>query len=241
MALPFTRTSREKAPRSGRATVLLADDHELVVEGLRRTIETEFEIVGAVADGLALVKASQELKPDVIVIDISMPLMNGIEAARKIQKAGLTSKIVFLSMHPDVVYVSEAFRAGGSGYVLKSAAGIEIVQALRQVLQGGIFITPAINHTAVQAQIRRDHRSPDKLPTLSPRRREIVQMTAEGNSTKRIADILKISPRTVEFHRYRAMEALGLHTIAELVQYAIKHRLINPGAAVVSKDSPSIT
>jgi DNA-binding NarL/FixJ family response regulator len=112
--------------------------------------------------------------------------------------------------------------------VLKSSAGIEIVKAIRQVLQGGIYITPAINHTAVQAQIKRDHRSQDQLRTLSPRRREVVQMTAEGNSTKKIADILRLSPRTVEFHRYRAMEALGLHTIAEVVQYAIKHRLINP-------------
>jgi DNA-binding NarL/FixJ family response regulator len=228
MALPIAQRSREKAPGGGQPTVLLADDHEIVVEGLRRTLESEFEVIGAVTDGLTLVTASQELKPDVIVIDISMPLMNGIEAARQIQKAGLTSKIVFLSMHPDVVYVSEAFRAGGSGYVLKSSAGIEIVKAIRQVLQGGIYITPAINHTAVQAQIKRDHRSQDQLRTLSPRRREVVQMTAEGNSTKKIADILRLSPRTVEFHRYRAMEALGLHTIAEVVQYAIKHRLINP-------------
>jgi DNA-binding NarL/FixJ family response regulator len=228
MALPIALEPREKVPLRGRPNVLLADDHEIVVEGLRRTLETEFEVVGAVADGLTLVMASQELKPDVIVIDISMPLMNGIEAAHQIQNAGLTSKIVFLSMHPDVVYVSEAFRASGSGYVLKSSAGIEIVQAIRQVLQGGIYITPAINHTAVQAQIKRDHRSQDQLRTLSPRRREVVQMTAEGNSTKKIADILRLSPRTVEFHRYRAMEALGLHTIAEVVQYAIKHRLINP-------------
>jgi DNA-binding NarL/FixJ family response regulator len=241
MALPITQKSHEKSPRSGGSRVLLADDHEIVLEGLRRTLETEFEVVGAVADGLTLVMASQELKPDVIVIDISMPLMNGIEAARQIQKAGLTSKIVFLSMHPDVVYVSEAFRAGGSGYVLKSSAGIEIVKAIRQVLQGGIYITLAINHSAVEAQIKRDHRSQDKLRTLSPRRREVVQMTAEGNSTKKMAEILKISPRTVEFHRYRAMEALGLHTIAELVQYAIKHRLVNPGAAVLANDNLSIT
>jgi DNA-binding NarL/FixJ family response regulator len=158
-----------------------------------------------------------------------MPLLNGIEAARQIQKAGLSARIVFLSMHPDIVYVSEAFRAGALAYVLKSSAGIEIVDAIREVLQGRTYVSPSIDKSLIEAQIKRDDSSPDKPQGLSPRLSEVLQMTAEGKSTKKIAELLKISPRTVEFHRYRAMEALDLHTIAELVQYAIKHRLIDSG------------
>lgn len=214
-----------------RVTVLLADDHAIVVEGLRRILEPEFEVIGDVADGLALVKAAEELNPDIIVADVSMPLLNGIEATRQIRAANRRIRIVFLSMHPDVVYVSEALQAGGSAYVLKSSAGIEIVTAIREALQGGIFVTAAIDRTALEAQVKRDQRSPDVPHSLSPRRREVLQMIAEGRSTKQIADVLQISPRTVEFHRYRAMQSLGLHTIAELVQYAIKHH-------IVSADSP---
>lgn len=214
--------------KDNRPSVLLADDHEIVVEGLRRVLETDFNVVGNVADGLALVEDSKKLKPDVIVADVSMPLMNGIEAARQIQKLGLSSRIVFISMHPDIVYVSEAFEAGGWAYVLKSSAGIEIVNAIREVLQGRTYVTPSIDKSTLQAQIKRHDRSQDHLLDLSPRLREVLQMTAEGNSTKKIAEILNISPRTVEFHRYRAMEALDLHTIAELVQYAFKHRLVSP-------------
>jgi DNA-binding NarL/FixJ family response regulator len=214
--------------QDNRPSVLLADDHEIVLEGLRRVLETDFNVVGIVTNGLALVEDSKKLGPDVIVADVSMPLMNGIEAARQIQKIGLSAKIVFLSMHPDIVYVSEALRAGGWAYVLKSSAGIEIVNAIREVLQGRTYVTPSIDKATLQAQIKRDDHSQDHLQDLSPRLREVLQMTAEGISTKKIAEILKISPRTVEFHRYRAMEALDLHTIAELVQYAFKHRLVSP-------------
>jgi RNA polymerase sigma factor (sigma-70 family) len=211
-----------------RPTVLLADDHAIVVEGLRRVLEPHFDVVGAVADGFALVETAQKLKPDVIVVDVSMPLLNGIEATRQIRATNQRTKIVFLSMHPDVVYVSEALLAGGSGYVLKSSAGIEIVMAIREALQGKTFLTPAIDKTTLEVQVKRDQRSGDVLHSLSPRQREVLQLVAEGWSTKEIAEVLQISPRTVEFHRYRTMESLGLHTIAELVQYAIKHRIVAP-------------
>ena len=211
-----------------RTTVLLADDHAIVVEGLRRVLELHFDVIGVVGDGLALVKAAEELRPDLIVVDVSMPLLNGIEATRQIRATNQLTKIVFLSMHPDVVYVSEALQAGGSAYVLKSSAGIEIVAAIRAALQGERFVTPAIDRATLEAQIRRDRRSPDALHRLSPRRREVLQLVAEGRSNKEIAEILQISHRTVEFHRYRAMESLGLHTVAELVQYAIKHRVVSP-------------
>jgi DNA-binding NarL/FixJ family response regulator len=211
-----------------RPTVLLADDHEIVVEGLRRVLDADFDVIGVVSDGLALFADAKRLDPDVIVADVSMPRLNGIEAARQIRKSGLTTKLVFLSMHPDVIYVSEAFRAGGSAYVLKSSAGIEIVRAVREVLEGRTYVTPSIDKTILESHIRRAESANENLGGLSPRKREVLQMTAEGKTTKEIADILRISPRTVEFHRYRVMETLDLHSIAELVQYAIKHRLVNP-------------
>ena len=209
-----------------RATVLLADDHAIVVEGLRRVLETEYQVIGVVADGLALVEAAEKLSPDVIVADISMPLLNGIEAAREIRTVNQRIKIVFLSMHPDVVYVSEALQAGGSAYVLKSSAGVEILKAIGEALQGRTFVSPAIDRFRLEAQIRLDQGLPGVVYPLSPRRQQVLQMIAEGRSTKEIAESLRISPRTVEFHRYRVMKSLGLHTTAELVQYAIKHRII---------------
>lgn len=211
-------------------TVLLADDHAIVTEGLRRVLEPAFNVVGAVPDGRALVAATSELTPDVIVVDVSMPLLNGIEAARQIRKTDRHVKIVFLSMHPDLVYASEAFLAGGSAYVLKASAGTEIATAIREVIHGRTYVTSAIDRRALNAQIQRDRRAGSTLHTLPPRQREVVQLLAEGRSTKQIAEVLDVSPRTVEFHRYRAMKSLGLHTIAELVQYAIKHNLIIPPA-----------
>jgi DNA-binding NarL/FixJ family response regulator len=208
-----------------RVKVLLADDHAIVVEGLRRVLETQYQVIGVVADGLALVEAAEMLSPDVIVADISMPLLNGIEAAREIRTANQRIKIVFLSMHPDVVYVSEALQAGGSAYVLKSSAGVEILKAVGEALQGRTFVSPAIEFS-LEGQTRQNQSVPDVVHQLSPRRQQVLQMIAEGRSTKEIAQSLRISPRTVEFHRYRVMRSLGLHTIAELVQYAIKHRMI---------------
>jgi DNA-binding NarL/FixJ family response regulator len=209
-----------------RPTVLLADDHAIVVEGLRRILEPTYEVVGVVPNGRALLAAAEQLKPDVIVLDVSMPLLNGIEAARQIHKTDHKVKIVFLSMHPDVVYVTEAFQAGGSAYVLKSSAGIEILTAVRQTLQGKTYVSQSIDKAALEVQTKRDRR-PHAPDNLSQRQREVLQLAAEGRSTKEIAKILHVSPRTVEFHRYRLMKALGLRTTAELVQYAIKHRLIS--------------
>jgi DNA-binding NarL/FixJ family response regulator len=206
-------------------TVLLADDHSIVIEGLRRVLEPTFTVVGAVPDGRALVVATQELEPDVVVADVSMPVLNGIEAARQIRQTNQHVSIVFFTMHSDVVYAAEAFQAGGSAYVLKSSAGTEIVTAVREALAGRRYISSALDLRSLETQIQRDRGSrPGVLPL---RQREVLQMAAEGQSTKQIADTLGISSRTVEFHRYQAMKSLGLHTIAELVQYAIKHHFIS--------------
>jgi DNA-binding NarL/FixJ family response regulator len=207
------------------ATLLLADDHEVVIDGLRRVLEPEFEVVGAVSNGCALVSAAHTLQPDVIVADISMPRISGIEAARQIRATDRRARIVFLSMHPDIVYASEAFVAGGSAYVLKTSASTEVVTAIREVLRGGTYVSPTLDRGALQAQIERDRRFGSAI-TLPRRQREVVQMLAEGQSTKDIAELLGISPRTVEFHRYRAMKSLGVHTIAELVKYALTHNLV---------------
>ena len=211
-----------------RLAVLLADDHAIVVEGLRRVLEPEFRVAGVVADGRALMGAAARLRPDIIVVDVSMPVLNGIEAVRRIRKSDRNAKVIFLSMHPDVVCVSKALQAGGSAYVLKSSAGIEILTAIREALQGRTFVSPSVDRKTLEAQIRRDQRSQQTPDTLSPRRREVLQLVAEGRSTKEMAELLHISPRTVEFHRYRVMESLGVHTVAELVQYAIKHRILTP-------------
>lgn len=200
--------------------VLLADDHAIVIEGLRRVLEPGFDIVGEVKDGRSLVLSAERLRPDIIIADISMPLLNGIEAARQVRKINRKVKIIFLTMHPDVTYVVEGFRAGGSGYVLKSSAGAEIREAIREALAGRKFITPSINRAVVQAQLQRPD-SPAQCE-LTPRQREVLQLIAEGRTTKEMAEILHVTTRTIEFHKYRIMKALALRTTAELVQYALK-------------------
>jgi DNA-binding NarL/FixJ family response regulator len=204
--------------------VLLADDHAIVLEGLRRILQPDFEVVGEACDGRALVAAAAALRPDVIVVDISMPLLNGIEATRQICRSDRRVKIVFLTMHPDVTYAAEALRAGGSAYVLKSSAGSEIREAIREILAGRTYISPSIDAAMVQMQLERAARHNEFR--LTSRQREVLQLVAEGRSSKDVAAILHVSPRTVEFHKYRIMEELGLRTTAELVQYAVKCRIV---------------
>ena len=195
--------------------ILLADDHRIVIEGLRNILEPEFDLVGAVGDGRALLAEAAKLQPDVIVVDISMPLLNGIEAARQITKAHSKAKIIFLTMHADATYAKRALEAGASGYVLKHSAPAELVTAIHEALAGRIYMTPSL---AGKRALR--HKSDEPLTI---RQREVLQLVAEGHSAKQIAFLLHISARTVEFHKYRIMEDLQLHSNAELVQYAIKH------------------
>lgn len=206
-----------------RPRLLLADDHKIVVEGLRSLLEPEFELVGTVGDGRALVAAAEKLRPDVIVADISMPSLNGIEAARQLRKAGSEAKIVFLTMHPDVTYATRAFEAGASGYVLKHSAPAELVKAIREALKGRRYVTSMIAKDVLEAFMHKSRQREDAVRKLTPRQREVLQLVAEGQSAKEIGSLLNISPRTVEFHKYRMMEDLGLHTHAELIQFAIKH------------------
>ena len=209
-----------------RPRVLLADNHPIVIEGLRRLLESHFEIVGSVGDGRALVDAVEALRPDVIVVAISMPLLNGIDAIRQIRRTNRRVKVVFLTAHSEMTYVSEALRVG-EAYVLKSSPVAEILLSIRQVLAGGRYVTPLIDMALLQRAMERARKSEESPVKLTARQREILQLVAEGRTGKEMAAILHLSPRTVEFHKYRLMKALGLSTTANLVQYAIKRGIVS--------------
>lgn len=203
--------------------ILLADDHKMITESLKNILEPTYEVVGIVEDGHMLVRKAAQLLPDVIIVDISMPKLNGLEAVRQIKKEGIGSRVIFLTMHPDVTYATNALDAGALGYVLKHSAHAELLLAVEKVLLGKKFITERI----VKDLENLTYTQQDPIRKLSARQREVLQLLAEGKSAKEVADILCISPRTVEFHKYRIMEKLGMSTSAELVQYSIKHGIIN--------------
>ena len=189
-------------------------------QGLQSLLEDEFDLVAAVADGEALVEAAVLLQPDVIIVDISMPVMNGFDTVRKLKQQGVEAKIIFLTMHADDRLLAEAFRCGGSGYVLKQSAGEELIEGIRQVLQGKKYVTPLIASEWAE-HITRGAEASQKL-SLTPRQREVLQLVIEGCTMKEIATRLGISTRTAESHKYEMMEGLGVETTAELIQYAVK-------------------
>ena len=209
-----------------RPCVLLGDDHVMFCEGLRSILEPHFEVVGIVENGQELVAAAERLQPDVVVADISMPLLNGIGAARKLQKMKRPPKIVFLTMHADATFATEAFRAGASGYVLKSSPGGEIVMAIQEAIQGRTHISAVVAGGVLGALMESRTDQKKQAAELTPRQKEILQLMAEGKSPKEIAVVLNVSPRTVEFHKYRIMEATGVRTIAELTRYAVNHGIV---------------
>lgn len=203
--------------------VLLADDHRIVAEGLKGLLADEFELVGIVEDGRAMVAAARELNPDVIVADISMPQLNGIDALTLLKRDNPDVRVVFLTMHRDAAYARRALEAGASGFVLKHSAPAELVLAVRAALQGRTFITPDLAAEVIRAAQQKDT---NPLAALTPRQREILQLLAEGNSAKEVATALALSTRTVEFHKYALMDTLGIENSSELVRFAIKHGLI---------------
>jgi DNA-binding NarL/FixJ family response regulator len=202
--------------------VLLADDHRVVAEGLRGLLENHFDVVGIVADWRELVIAAKRLDPDIVVLDISMPSLNGIDAARQLRTAKSRAKIVFLTMHREVTYAARAMEAGASGFVLKHSAPCELVTAIREALKGGTYITPQIAGDLVHAFQRGETPRSEADGELTPRQREVLQLVAEGRSAKEIAAVLYISPRTAEFHKARLMGTLGAQNTAELIQHAIR-------------------
>lgn len=210
-----------------KARILIADDHSILAEGLRGLLEPEFEVVGLVADGRELVSTARELRPDVIVADVTMPSLNGIEAAIQLRDLGVTARVVFLTMHRDVAYARRAMEAGAAGFVLKHSAAAELVTAVREALRGQTYVTPLIAGELLQSYREGDSRPRHSLNRLTARQREALQLFAEGRSAKEVAAVLKISTRTAEVHKARILEALGLRTTAELVQYAIRNGIIS--------------
>jgi DNA-binding NarL/FixJ family response regulator len=209
-----------------RPRVLLADDHLLVAEALKSLLTPEFDLVGVVEDGRALVEAAGRLRPDVIVADITMPHLNGIDALAQLRQGGDRTPVVFLTMHRDVTFARRALDAGASGFVLKHSASVELVAAIRAALQGKTYLTPQLAGEVLEAMKEGPERADDPIASLTPRQREVLQLLAEGRSAKEIAANLGISARTVEFHKYQMMETLDLHTNAELIHFAIKHGLV---------------
>ena len=207
--------------------VLLADDHQMLTVGVRGLLEPEFEVVAIVTDGRELVATAKKLCPDVIVADISMPSLNGIEAAAQLREAGVGAKVVFLTMHRDVAYARRALEAGASGFVLKHSAPSELVTAVREALRGQTYVTPMIAGELLLSYREGTSGSRDSTQRLTARQREVLQLIAEGRSAKEVAGILKLSIRTAEVHKARILEALGLRTTAELVQYAIRNGIIS--------------
>jgi len=206
--------------------LLLADDHTLVLDGLKRILEEEFELVGAAENGREALRLAVALKPDVILLDISMPLLNGIDVARQLTRMAETVKIIFITMHSDSDYVSEAFRVGASGYLLKRSAASELVTAVHEVMKGRFYVTPLVTREALKPLFNGES-PPRKLSsTLTSRQREVLQLVAEGRAVKEIAGILQVSAKTVEFHKAALMDRLDIHTTAELTRYAIEHGLI---------------
>ena len=211
---------------TNRLRMLLADDHDLVVEAFRRMLEPEFEVVGAAHDGRQLVALAEELKPDVIIADIGMPMMNGLDAGHVIRKQLPWVQLVFLTMNQDPDYAAEAFRMGVQGYLLKNSAGSELQLCLKAVCAGKRYLTPKIANGSISDLLLAHMNDLPDPGALSHREREVVQLLAEGKSMKEAAAILDITPRTVAFHKYRIMEQFHLKSTAELVQFALRNKII---------------
>ena len=209
--------------------ILMADDHSLVLAGLRRLVVGFGDVVGTVEDGRALIVEAQRLRPDLILLDISMPLLNGLDAARQLAKLVPESKVIFLTMHATPTYVTEAFKAGASGYLLKQSAEAELGQAVQAVLRGQQYMTPSVTKNLGETNCRPLQSPVYKRPVsaLTARQREVLQLISEGKSASSIASLLHISIKTVEFHRTRLMEELDLHSTAELTKYAVREGLVS--------------
>jgi DNA-binding NarL/FixJ family response regulator len=211
---------------TSRSRILIADDHTLVAELCRKLLETEFDVVGTVSDGRALVRAAGELKPDVVVVDVAMPVLNGLDAGRQVKEMLPAVKLIFLTMNPDIEVAAEAFRRGAHGYLLKTCAAAELVLAVRDVLRGKSFMSPILPRDTVNFLRKQDKKMVNEDDRLTQRQREVLQLLAEGKVMKEVSNILHMSTRTVAYHKYRMMEVLGAKSTAELVKYAIRNHIV---------------
>ena len=211
---------------TNRPRILIADDHNLVAELCKRLLDSEFDVVGVVSDGRALLRCAVELKPDVIVLDIAMPVLNGLDAGRQVKEMLPAVKLVYLTMNTDIEVAAEAFERGASGYLLKTCAAAEMVVAVREVLRGKSYMSRGLSRDAID-RLRWQHKRLVKDDErLTDRQREVLQLLAEGKVMKEVSDILHMSTRTVAYHKYRMMEVLGAKSNAELVKYAIKNHIV---------------
>jgi DNA-binding NarL/FixJ family response regulator len=217
-----------------RARVLIADDHTLIAEACKHLLEPEFEVVGTVSDGLALLQAATELQPDVVIVDISMPQLNGLDAGEQVKQENRSTKIIYLTMHMKADIAAEAFRRGGSGFVLKQCSAEELSIAVRRVMRGESYLSPAITKDTVEFLLRSNAVYSEKKH-ITGRKREVLQLLAEGKPMKEIARILKLKPGTVAFHKYQMMNALGIKSTAGLIEYAIRNQIVTSSEYIYSQ------
>lgn len=218
-------------------TVLLADDHTMIAEAFRQLLQSEYEVVATVHDGKALLRRALEVKPDVVVVDVGMPLLNGLAAAQQLKQQLRSVKIVYLTMNEDPDLASEALRTGGSGYLLKSSAASELLKSLREVLRGRVYVTPKIAR-GIEESFIRSNKPKNGEKKLTPRQVEVLQLLAEGKTMKEVGAVLALTPRTVAFHKYRIMEVLNVRSNAELVQFALIHNIISGAGIQGTKFGP---
>jgi DNA-binding NarL/FixJ family response regulator len=211
---------------TSRSRILIADDHTLVAELCKKLLEAEFDVVGTACDGRALLRMAADLKPDVIVVDIAMPILNGLDAGQQIKQRLPAVKLVYLTMNPDPEVAAEAFRRGASGYLLKTCAADEMVIAVRRVLRGMSYMSPSLSKDAVNYLRRQSKMLVEEQERLTERQREVLQLLAEGKVMKEVGGILNMTTRTVAFHKYRIMEVIGARSNAELVRYAVRNHMI---------------
>ena len=211
-----------------RPRILLADDHTLIAEGISQLIESEFDLIGIVQDGRTLLDKIGQLEPDILLLDISLPTINGIEVAHRIKKLSPTIKVIFLTMHAELSFIKDAASVGASGYVLKQSAAGELIYAIREVLEGRTYFTTSKTPEGIKQGERYTPKGTDSPVdgVLTPRQREILQLVAEGHSNKDIARLLNLSLKTIEFHKNRIMRAVGVKRTADLTKYAISHRIV---------------
>jgi DNA-binding NarL/FixJ family response regulator len=209
-----------------RSRILIADDHNLVAEMCKRLLEAEFDVVGVVSDGRALVRVAAELRPDVVVLDIAMPILNGLDAGQRLKAMLPAVKLVYLTMNPDVEVAAEAFRRGASGYLLKTCTTSDLVLAVREVLRGKSYMSKALPCDSINFLRRQDKELVQENERLTERQREVLQLLAEGKVMKEVGDLLRMAPRTVAYHKYRMMEVLGAKSNAELIKYALRNYIV---------------
>lgn len=211
---------------TSRSRVLIADDHKLVADLCKRLLESEFDVIDIVCDGRALVQSAIKLRPDVIVVDVAMPLLNGLDAGQQVKATLPAVKIVYLTMNPDPEVAAEAFRRGASAYLLKTCAADEMILAVRRVLRGMSYMSSRLPKETIEYLRRQSKRLVEEEERLTQRQREVLQLLAEGKVMKEVGSILNMTTRTVAFHKYRIMEVIGARSSADLVKYAVKNNMV---------------